>query len=139
MTNTDGNLSALRERELATDADIALADARAREQLEEALARIADLEKEVSAWKDRNEKNKTVAANATVLASDRGFEIESLNADLAAEKALAADLDGGLLLAQDIIEAASKLLTKKAGTKWGLWYLDRISELRAAYCKARGM
>lgn len=43
MTNTDGNLSALRERELATDADIALADARAREQLEEDAETVMDL------------------------------------------------------------------------------------------------
>lgn len=57
----------------------------------------------------------------------------------AAEKALSDDLDGGLGVAQDIIEAASKQLTKKAGTKWGLWYLDRITELRAVYRKARGL
>lgn len=68
--------------------------------------------------------------------AQESFELQR---QLAEERALCADLDGGLKIALDIIGEASRQLTEKSGTKWGLWYIDRISDLRQAYRKARGM
>lgn len=96
---------------------------------DEAADRIDQLERELALEKHKFSESEKVWMNAA----------NAAQAQLAAEKALAEDLDGCLQISEDIINAASKRLTKGKRAKWGLWYLETIAASRAAYRKARGL